>query len=336
VRTLNFLLLLLVFVLSCARAEKLKIIRPMTYSGMADASGGVALTTNLFAVVDDEDDILRIYRADQEGPPVKQLDCTGFLASSRGSSEADLEGAARIGDRAFWIGSHGRNKKGKERPNRGCFFATDIKVQGADAELVLVGKPYKSLLTDFISDPRFARFHLAGAARRAPKESDALNIEGLSATPDGHLLIGFRNPIPDGKALLVPLLNPNEIIKGAPARLGDPIQLDLHGLGIRDIALCGNTYLIIGGSYRGGGNFELFKWNGTDPAPEPLKVKHLNRYHPEGLIIYPDKGLHEFQVVSDDGTEPVDGVPGKEVKDTAKKTFRSFWVGEKASDADSD
>jgi hypothetical protein len=31
-----------------------------------------------------------------------------------------------------------------------------------------------------------------------------LNIEGLAATPDGQLLIGFRNPLSEGKALLLP------------------------------------------------------------------------------------------------------------------------------------
>ena len=102
--------------------------------------------------------------------------------------------------------------------------------------------------------------------------------------------------------------------------------MDLRGLGIRDIAWYQDTYVIIGGPYHGGSGFQLFKWAGGSAAAEPLEVKHLNRYHPEALIIYPEKGLKEFQVLSDDGTQPVDGVPGKEVKDRSKKSFRSFWV----------
>lgn len=163
---------------------------------------------------------------------------------------------------------------------------------------------------------------------RTPKAADALNIEGLGATPEGHLLIGFRNPIPQGKALLIPLLNPNDVIAGQRPSFGAALRLDLGGLGIRDIALCERTYVIIGGPYDGRGNFELFKWDGTNSAPERIKVKHLNRYNPEALVIYPDAGLREFQVLSDDGTLPVNGVPGKLVQDFSKKKFRSFWLKE--------
>lgn len=316
-------LLIVCLALSWAHAEKLKVVRETRYSGMADASGAVALTTNLFAVADDEDNILRVYRSEEGGGPVAEFDCTAFLDIK---SEADLEGAARIGERAFWIGSHGRNKKGKERLDRGCLFATDIKMEDGKVQLTPVGRPYKHLLADFLQDSRLARFHLAEAASRAPKSSGALNIEGVSATPDGHLLIGFRNPIPQGKALLVPLLNPNEVVQGKEARLGDPIQLDLNGLGIRDIAFCSGKFVIIGGPYNNEAKFELFVWKGEGSEPEAVKVKHLNRYHPEALVIYPDKGLNAFQILSDDGTEPVDGVPGKEVKSNDRKSFRSFWV----------
>ena len=178
-----------------------------------------------------------MYRSDRGGPPIKEFDCNAFLEVQGKSLEADLEAGARIGDRVFWMGSHGRNKHGKERSNRCRFFATDIRVAGGEVTLTPVGKPYKDLLDDLVRDPRFDSFHLADAAQFTPKAADALNIEGLSATPDGHLLIGFRNPIPQGKALLIPLLNPNEVVDGKTARFGPAILLDLGGLGIRDIAL---------------------------------------------------------------------------------------------------
>ncbi len=293
---------------------------------MADASGAVAVSSNLFIAADDESNALRLYRADAPGRPVREYDFSQFLEIDRKHVEADLEAAARIGDRAFWMGSHGRNKNGRERVNRGCFFATDIKLTGDTVELTPAGRVYRHLLPDLTSDARFARFHLAEAATRAPKEANALNIEGLAATPEGHLLIGFRNPIPGGKALLIPLLNPDEVISGKRPLFGSAIQLDLDGLGIRDIALYQGNYMVIGGPYNGDGKFELFKWNGSDAEPQRIKVKHLSQYHPEALIIYPGKGLHEFQVLSDDGTLPVNGVPGKLVKDPTNKTFRSFWV----------
>ena len=108
----------------------------------------------------------RLYRSDRGGPPIKEFDCNAFLEVQGKSLEADLEAGARIGDRAYWIGSHGRNIHGKERLNRCRFFATDIRVTGGEVTLTPVGKPYKDLLDDLIRDPRFEpSFDLAAAVR---------------------------------------------------------------------------------------------------------------------------------------------------------------------------
>lgn len=302
-----------------------KLIMPSRYPGMCDASGAVPITSNIFAVASDEDNTLRLYHSDQPSHPIKEFNLDAFLQVTGKSLEADLEAAARIGNRAFWIGSHGRNRRGKERQNRDRFFATDITINGDQIELVPVGQPYELLLEDLFEDPRLQRFQLGLAARFAPKEWEALNIEGLSATPDGHLLIGFRNPIPDEKALIVPLLNPNQVVNGQRAKLGPPIQLDLGGRGIRDMAWYEGTYLIIAGSYNGGRDFQLYRWDGQSTAPQKLKVKHLSDYHPEALIIYPGKGFREIQVLSDDGTLKIGGIPCKD-KPPEVQGFRSFWL----------
>src|SRR5262249_44507028 len=122
------IVLLLGTLLSACAAEKLQLVRPAEYSGMRDASAAVAVSSNLFIVADDEKNTLRLYSADKPGPPLKEFDVNAFLEVTSKSPEADLEGAALVGNRAFWIGSHGRNKKGKERSNRCRLFATDIKV----------------------------------------------------------------------------------------------------------------------------------------------------------------------------------------------------------------
>ncbi len=122
------------------------------------------------------------------------------------------------------------------------------------------------------------------------------------------------------------MLNPDEVVQGKLARLGDPILLDLDGLGIRDMAFYEGTYVIIAGSYASGGPFEFYRWRGVGSDPQRVKIKHLNRYNPEAIIIYPDKGLREIQVLSDDGERLIDGVPGKLIKDPARQLFRSFWL----------
>src|SRR5438552_3506541 len=170
------------------------------YYGMCDASAAVALDNELFAVANDEDNAIRVYRAGAPGPPVRSFNLSLFLKVEGKRPETDLEGAAWLGDRIFWITSHGRNHEGKYRPNRHYFFATTWN----DKELRLApaGKPYQNLLIDLIREPQLKPFKLHAASRLAPKLPGALNLEALCATPDQHLLLGFRNPIPAGKALI--------------------------------------------------------------------------------------------------------------------------------------
>lgn len=319
--------LLITLGLGAQAGERMQIVRPAEYTGMCDASAAAALGSDLFVAASDENNTLRVYQRERPGPPVKSLNLDTFLQISRKSPEADLEAVARLGDRLFWIGSHGRNKNAKERLNRCRFFATDVLTgPTGDITLAPVGKPYKNLLRDLTADPRLARFELERAEDRAPKDIEGLNIEGLAVTPEGRLLIGFRNPIPESHALVVPLLNPNEVVMGSRAELGPPLLLDLGGQGIRDMICFQGTYLILAGSYRGGGEFRLYRWAGGTALPEQITVDGLSEYNPEAMILYPGKGVSEVQVLSDDGERVIDGIPGKQIKDPARRKFRSFWL----------
>jgi len=291
-----------------------------TYEGALDGSAGVAIDDELFASASDEDNVIRVYSRNKGGKPILELDLAKFLNLKPRSKETDIEAAARIGDRIYWITSHGRNKDGERQPNRLRFFATEVKRKNQTVRLAPEGKPYKDLLENLIAAPQLKEFNLAAASTRAPKMPEALNIEGLSATGNGTLLIGFRNPIPGGRALLVPLLNPDETIHGNSAKLGAPLLLDLGGLGVRDITFWQGEHIIIGGPIAGGGPFRLFRWSGGNTQPKAVENVHLDKLHPEAIVIYPDKGLNEIQLLSDDSSDESNAGPG------SKKTFRSTWV----------
>jgi len=98
---------------------------PLVFTGMCDASAAIALDKDLFVVANDEDNILRFYRPSQPGKPVYKYDLRPLLPATAKAKapEADLEGAARLGSRFFFISSHGRNAEGKFAPNRHRFFA---------------------------------------------------------------------------------------------------------------------------------------------------------------------------------------------------------------------
>ena len=321
------------FVLSCASTLALagfthaaSLSAPTTYRGMCDASAAVSLTPDLFAVANDEDNILRVYSRKAGALPSQSFDMTSFLRIGKKSPEADIEGSAVIGDNVFWITSHGRNAKGKDAPNRERFFATSFTITNDIVKMVPVGKPYPSLRDDLVREPKLARFNLAAASQRAPKEPGALNIEGLTSTPDNTLLIGFRNPIPQGKALLVPLLNANEVILGRPARFGDAIQLDLGGYGIRSIGRDKDKYLIIAGSSGSDGESRAYAWDGGAAAPVLMSGVRFPGLNPEGLAYSTSDGRTEFFILSDDGTLKINGEDCKRIRNPAYRQFRGFGL----------
>jgi len=297
---------------------------PTTYRGMCDASAAVSLNADLFAVANDEDNILRVYHRQPGGLPAFSFNVTSFLRIGKKKSEADIEASAVIGNRVYWITSHGRNAKGKDAPNRERFFATTFTITKSVVKMASVGRPYPSLLDDLVREPKLARFNLAAASLLAPKEPGALNIEGLTSTPDGQLLIGFRNPIPQGKALLVPLLNPEQLIQGQRARFGEPIQLDLGGYGVRSMGRDKDNYLIIAGSFDGDGESRAYTWAGGTNAPTLMSGVRFPGLNPEGLTYSTAEGRTEFFVLSDDGTLKIGGEDCKKVKNPAFRQFRGY------------
>src|SRR5688572_6334377 len=118
----------------------------LIFTGMCDASGAVALSDTLFAVADDEDNVLRIYDAQRGGAAVATSDALADMALDLAAAgghkrakkprELDIEGATRIGDTALWITSHGRSSSGKLRPERLVLFGTTAPARAARIERV--------------------------------------------------------------------------------------------------------------------------------------------------------------------------------------------------------
>jgi hypothetical protein len=295
----------------------------LVFTGACDASGAVVLDEWLFAVGDDEDNILRVYDGRVGGAPVASIDVSPMLGlfGKKRPPELDVEAATGMGDLALWLTSHGRKSSGKLDPARLQLFATS---RPANAHQVTVkGSPYVELLTDLLEDRRLEAFGLAEASTKPPKSEGGLNLEAMTETlKEGSVLIGFRSPIPHGKALVVPLLNPTEVVNGARARLGDPKLLDLGGRGMRSLSTWHGRYLIVAGSASSGGASVLFEWDGFgSPRQLPINLGDLN---PEAFVT--PESQASFLVLSDDGSRLVDGVECKRLKDPSRRSFRGLRV----------
>lgn len=297
---------------------------------MCDASGAVALSDRRFVVADDEDNVLRVYDVEQGGAPLGGTDVSHGLklplkkkkkpGSVPVAPEADIEAATRLGDRAYFMTSHGRNSSGKLKPERLRFFATTAP---EDGDIEVIGEPYDGLLADLLAEPRLESFELAKAAELPPKAPGGLNLEGMTERKEGGVWLGFRNPIPEGRALVVPLLNPEALITGKKARFGDPVKLDLAGLGVRSLSSHRDRYLIVAGPFDQGATSRLFTWDGGARV-EPLDRVSLAGFNPEGF--FTPEGRDHIMLLSDDGSVSIDGTDCKRLKDPAAKRFRGLWV----------
>jgi hypothetical protein len=287
-----------------------------TYRGVCDASAGIALGAHHFVMADDETNVLLLYRVGQpDGVPA--LDLRTYL----GGKEADIEGAALIGDRIYWIASHGRNKVAEAEPKRKRFFATRI-AQGDPPGLEMPTlPPIASLLDQMIADERYAALGLKSASEKAPEDDDGLNIEGLAATPDGKLLIGFRNPRPGGQAIVATLENPAETLAGEPALFGPPERLALEGRGIRSLERVRGRYLIVAGPHndgkKDGSDFSLYAWAGAGATPRIVPDVTFKGLSPEALFELPNGAVH---ILSDDGGKECKKAPNQE------KSFRGLTL----------
>jgi hypothetical protein len=298
-------------------------IQEKHYEGISNPSGAVALDNHLFIVADDENNLLRIYNRDVTNDPLQTIALSEIFKGEITDGEdleIDLEGAAELDGIIFWIGSHSANRKGNFRPARQSLFALQIK---PDSNGGFIASPagiiYTRLIADLEQDSRFDAYHFNKTKTLPPRTIGGLNIEGLAATAENGLLIGFRNPLTggevkngrltNGKALVVSLLNPLEVITGLSARLGDPIELDLGGYGIRDIVLYKKQqYIIAAGPYHENvataehkrEESRLYSWHPTSGKLKHLNEIKLNDLNIEAAFFYPgeENCLH---LLSDDG-----------------------------------
>ncbi|MBN9692245.1 MAG: DUF3616 domain-containing protein [Verrucomicrobia bacterium] len=292
----------------------------MTFQGMANASAAVRVGSDRVLVGSDENNVLQLYSV-TGGPPLAGFETSQWLGLQTRNREVDFEGAARLGDITFWLGSHGRNNSGEARPDRQRLLA--LRVEAEDSRLILkpLGPALTTLLDQLIASPKYARFQLAEAAQRAPEAPGGLNFEGLAAGPRNSLLLGLRNPVPEGKALVIPLLNPFEAIVGKPAEFGDPVQLDLGGKGIRDLAWTGRDYFIAAGSAEGGGKTTIYRWAGVSEPPVLIDTPKFKSLNPEAIVYFESPAPGRCLLLSDDG-----GRSSNETRNFSQRTFRGLWI----------
>lgn len=314
--------LLAALLLAC-NAYAAKLGEPTIFTGTCDASAALGLSRDLFVVANDEDNVLRFYRFSRPGSPVQSFDLRPFLTDKRKAPEIDLEGAARLREKVFFITSHGRNSSGNIAPARHKLFALSLAETNGFTHVRDIGQTYTNLIADLSRDPHYRPFDFAEAASVAPKAPGGFNIEALAATPEGALLIGFRSPIPRGRALIATLRNPDAVIAGQPPEFAPPLLLDLGGLGLRDICATTNGYHLLAGPDDGEAETRLYFWAGDTATPRLISDIRFTRNNPEGICYLDFGDGSDLLVLSDDGARKIDGTECKKLPETQRQ-FRAY------------
>jgi len=316
---------------------------PGNYRQTCDGSLGVFLDGEHFLDGNDEDQGLRIYRRGSDGIPLRTLDVSSSLGLAS-SDEADLEDAARIGNRIYIVSSHSRDGDGNLESARYRFFAADLSGTVPDVTLAAAGSTTQ-LLEQLLSAANWASPNASVIATLAAAsnlgvsededlapEADGTSIEAVAWFPTAarpkQLLVGFRNPTQGGDAVVISLLNAHALLTGTTASFGEATLLELGGLGLRAMTWSPlhGALLLLAGPKAEGGPFRLLTWSGP-PSTTPVLVREITGLpadsSPEALVVYPS--TRDIQVLLDQGDHLVGGTACKDVS-ASNRAFTDLIV----------
>lgn len=270
------------------------------FEGTADASAGV-YHDGLVWVLNDEDQRWRAYWP-FGGQPIQTVDPLGR------DGEVDAE-ACVLTPEGLWVcGSFGRKANGQRRPAR------ESLMLWSGFPSVAAVRFRCGMVMDWVAPLEHRKLGLDLAAQIPVKTPEGLNIEGLEVHPQFGLLFGLRGPQYQGKAILLHLLNPMEVLDGKSPSWGQPLLWDLGGLGVRSLEKDPQGYWISVGPASAGPARELWRWSGSG---QPRKVLNFPpEINAEGLVWMEEH--NGLLVLSDDGNLFKDD-PEKERK------FQALW-----------
>jgi hypothetical protein len=176
--------------------------------------------------------------------------------------------------------SHGRAKSEKKSAARFRFFTTTAT--SGEALVEVIGEPYEHLLDNIRTSRALALFaRELELATELPAKKGGLNIEGMTARPDGGVWIGLRAPLPGGRAIIIDLQNPLEVVRGQRPKLGPPALLALDGGGVRALSWWRDRYWILAST--GDAPTQLYAWTPNQP-PKKIEQRAMEGLNPEAFF----------------------------------------------------
>jgi Protein of unknown function (DUF3616) len=304
--------------------ETVPAFRPLT--GIYEPSAVQQLPDGRFLVAEDEKEHpLSLVTIEVNGKVQTEALTAGWLQMFSSFWKLDdLEGLAA--DRAgfiYAITSHSRKEDGDEKKTREKLVRFRVEGDG-----VVHPKAVDGLKAALVAGHAV----LAAAAKiQDVKAHGGLNIEALEVDPERHqLLIGFRSPLRDGRALIARVENLAGVFDSDQAPEIAPVldELDLGGHGIRSLSYVPalEAFLIVSGpASREDAGFGLWSWSGKPGEPaRRVKVPGLPGIaKAEGVCPARIGGLERIVIVSDDGNREAKRAAGYLVLDPGQLQFEA-------------
>ncbi|NEX21487.1 DUF3616 domain-containing protein [Thiorhodococcus mannitoliphagus] len=216
----------------------------------------------------------------------------------------DLEGLSMDTDgHIYAITSHSRDREGRRQASREQLLR--FRILGDD---ILDLQVYTGLIEQLQRSP-FVQQALGRYSEQPVNFSD-INSEGLGFDPRTQdLLIGLREPVVDGKSMILKLDNPLGLFeRGETPIFSEVFLLDLQGGGIRSLAydpILG-SFLIVNEISGHEGNLysQLWSWSGEgDAQPQPVALPEIiNLNNVEAIDSVTLNGEARLLMMSDEGS----------------------------------
>ncbi|MDO4231658.1 MAG: DUF3616 domain-containing protein [Lautropia sp.] len=277
---------------------------PQQFQGTYEPSSVLQLDDGRILIVEDESRrSLGLLTAGSNGKLTENEDIDTGLVQSVGRKLNDMEALTR--DKAgniYSITSHSTNRQGERNPNREVLMR--FRIAGDKVADPLTHTKLVDQLT--ASGPLQTMIEARTGSRADFRKT---NIEGMSYDQEkGHLLLGFREPVVNGKTMILAIGNPDAMFtqKAAP-QFVDAYFLDMKGNGIRGMSwdAAQKRYLLTNEIRNAAGKnrSHLWSWNGNaDSAPvdiTPPAFKEMKNVEGVGTVRMNDKPGYLF--TSDEG-----------------------------------
>lgn len=271
---------------------------------------GVAIVGSQLVIGADEGHSIYVFSESDDGYKWS----TTIPLVSQGIIEIDIEAISHADGYLYVVGSHSKARKtlSKKKYTKNRERIALVKTESTRDHLCrLKLNSYGQVVPDAPIHVTSLRSVIADDAilsrfTSIPSKENGIDIEGIAASGDDWLYVGFRGPVLRG--------NWTPIVRTNFRDIGDYTLLfvNLRGLGIRDMERVEEGFLLLAGPVGDGpGEYEIFYWNGQDCIPGegspvgrcdslgvlPLGAKQAsNKAKAEGLSLLHESPTH-FEVL---------------------------------------